>query len=327
MIDGKPVWGIVDDPLMHNAITSMAPRQLHVVLKMMRLAKRTLTTGVTVDPAFMIANTLRDTLSAWVTTGQKGFIPLIDTAKGFAKALREDPSLVSIMAAGAGSGGFYRTEAADVRKQMNAKLKRIDRATVLDTPKKVWEAWMRVGAASEAASRIGLFEAAQKEGVSDTEAAYRALDVMDFARRGGFASFQWLIESVPFMNARIQGLDKVYRGAKDNPKTFILRGSMIMAASMALMAVNWDDERYEELQEWDKDTYYHFWIDGQHLPPAEAVRDRRGILNDPGARHTFHAGKGGHTADRRSRTSHVCRDLRHESHPPALQAGNRAMGE
>ena len=41
----------------------------------------------------MVANTLRDTLSAWVTTGQKGFIPMVDTAKGFVKALRNDPKL------------------------------------------------------------------------------------------------------------------------------------------------------------------------------------------------------------------------------------------
>ena len=66
------------------------------------------------------------------------------------------------------------------------------------------------------------------------------------------------------MNARIQGLDKVYRGAKDNPKAFVLRGSMLMAASIALEMVNMGDERYEEVEDWDKDTYWHFWVDGQH---------------------------------------------------------------
>ena len=122
MIDGKPVFGIVNDPMMYSAITSMEPLQLNNILKMFRVAKQALTIGVTTDLGFMVANTLRDTLSAWVTTGQKGFIPLVDTAKGFVKALRNDPSLVSIMASGAGSGGFYRTAPEDVRKQLNAKI-------------------------------------------------------------------------------------------------------------------------------------------------------------------------------------------------------------
>ena len=264
MVDGKPVWGIVEDPLLYNAITSMEPTGLGNLAKTLGFAKRALTVGVTTDLGFMLANAVRDTLSAWVATGQKGFIPVVDTAKGFVKALNNDPSLVSIMASGAGSGGFYRTEAPDVRKQMNAKLRGIDKNTILDSPKKLWEAWTRVGAASESATRIGLFEAAQKEGVTDAEAAYRALDVLDFSRTGGFNTMRWLIQVVPFMNARIQGLDKVYRGAKDNPKAFVLRGSMIMGASLALLAHNWDDERYEELEEWDKDTYFHFWADGQH---------------------------------------------------------------
>ena len=149
-----------------------------------------------------------------------------------------------------------------MRKKINASLKKIDRNTILDSPKKLWEFWMKIGAATEAASRIGIFDAAKKEGVSDTEAAYRALDLVDFSRSGSNATMRWFVQVVPFMNARIQGLDKVYRGAKDNPKAFVLRGSMVMAATMALMAANWDDEDYQALEDWDKDTYYHFWVDG-----------------------------------------------------------------
>nr|WP_277813785.1 LPD38 domain-containing protein [Edwardsiella ictaluri] len=31
------------------------------------------------------------------------------------------------------------------------------------------------------------------------------------------------------------------------------------------MAANWDDERYEELPDWDKDIYWHFFIGDQHF--------------------------------------------------------------
>ena len=188
-------------------------------------------------------------------------MPFWSTAKGFVKALRNDESYRKMMAMGAGGGGFYRTAPDDIRKNLNRK----DGANVLNTPKKLWDFWMRVGAASEAASRIGLFDAAKKEGVSDFEAAYRGLDLADFSRTGGFETMKFFIRTVPFMNARIQGLDKVYRGAKENPKAFMLRGGLLMAGSLALLAHNWDDERYEQLEDWDKDMNFHFWVGDEHV--------------------------------------------------------------
>ena len=128
--------------------------------------------------------------------------------------------------------------------------------------------------------------------MSDAEAAYRALDVMDFSRTGGYTAMRMLIQMVPFMNARIQGLDKVYRGAKDNPKAFVVRGSILMAASLALLARNWDDERYEELEEWDKDTYYHIWAGDQHYRLAQTFRNRRAILDNSGEVRSPHHGRG-----------------------------------
>ncbi|MEQ8226748.1 MAG: LPD38 domain-containing protein [Rhodospirillales bacterium] len=264
MVGGKPVWYKVHDPLVLKAVSAMTPEQVGGVMKIFRMAKRTLTQGITADPAFMLANFMRDVGSAFVTAPIKGMRPGIDAIKGFKKALMGDTSLARLMAAGGGSGGFYRTDPSDVRKQMDARHRGIDQTRIIDTPKKAWEFWRRVGQASEAANRIAIMEAVQKNGGSDAEAAYQALDLMDFSMRGDFAAVRWFIETVPFMNARIQGLYRLYRGARDNPKAFMLRGAIITAASMALLAANWNDERYQDLEDWDKDTYYHFWIGDDH---------------------------------------------------------------
>jgi hypothetical protein len=32
-----------------------------------------------------------------------------------------------------------------------------------------------------------------------------------------------------------------------------------------LLAANWDDDRYWELPEWERDIYYHFWLGDQHV--------------------------------------------------------------
>ena len=265
MIAGKPAYYQVNDPLLLRSVTSLNPAQLSGIMNVLRMSRRVLTEGVTADPAFMLRNAVRDTLSAWVLYGGSGVKPGIDSVKGFIKALKGDTALAQIMASGGGSGGFYRTDPKDVRKLMDAKHRGTDRGTIIDSPKKAWEFWHRIGQASEAANRIAVAEAVKKSGGSKTEAAYQALDLMDFSMRGDFAAMRFLAETVPFLNARVQGLYRLYRGARDNPKAFWLRGSILMGASMALLAANWDDERYQELEDWDKDAYYHFWLGDQHF--------------------------------------------------------------
>ena len=270
MRDGKPVYYRVHDPLLLSSLVTMRPEGADLLMDALRVPKRWLTVGVTTMPGFMMRNFIRDTLHSWVVTGQD-FIPFVDSAKGFMRSLREDPTLVSIMAAGGGSGGYYRNEAPDVRRQIDARLKGVDKRTLIDTPKKAFELWRRIGQASENANRLAVYEAAKKNGASDAEAAYQALNLLDFSMRGDARAVRFLIETIPFLNARLQGLHRMYRGARENPKVFMLRGGAIMSASLALVAANWDDERYDDLEEWEKDTYYHVFLD--NLFPAAVLRE------------------------------------------------------
>ena len=91
------------------------------------------------------------------------------------------------------------------------------------------------------------------------------MDVLNFSRRGEWESVRILTSVVPFLNARIQGLDRLYRGAKENPAAFAMKGAILTAATLALMAVHDDDDRYWDLPEWDRDTYWHFWIGSEHF--------------------------------------------------------------
>ena len=273
MIDGKPAYYRVHDPLLLSSIVSLGSEKVDTIMRALGAPKRWLTTSITTFPGFMVANYIRDSLHSWVATG-KDFKPFIDSAKGFAQSLNEGTSLQAIMAAGGGSGGFYRTDPKDVRNLMDAKLKGVSKNRVIDAPGALWRVWQKIGQASENANRIAIYEATLKETGSKAEAAFQAMDVMDFAMRGDAKLVQFLIQTVPFLNARAQGLYRLARGVKQNPKTFLLRGSLIMAASLALTAVNWDDKRYDDLPEWDKDMNYHIFLD--NLFPA-AVLESAGI--------------------------------------------------
>src|SRR5690606_25092640 len=120
-------------------------------------------------------------------------------------------------------------------------------------------------------NRIAIYENTLKAGGSKAEAAYQAMDVLNFSRHGEWKAVRLIIELVPFMNARIQGLDRLYRGAKEGTKewhqfnkAFLIKGALLTAATLALLAANWDKEEYWDLPEHERDTYYHFFVGGAH---------------------------------------------------------------
>lgn len=250
----------VTDPTLFRAISQLGPMRVSGIMKVFQIPKRLLTTMVTSDPGFMAANFIRDTLSTWVTVDAKT-TPLYDAIKGAAKGLKRSDSQWAMMAAGAGGGGYYDTAPESVRQHLST----LEKGGALHKPKQLWDAWMRIGQAGENANRIAVFDAILKDGGTVAEAAHQAQDVINFSKRGDWVAVQTLITMVPFMNARIQGLDRLWRGAKDNPRAFMMKGSIIMGAGLALLAANWDNEEYWDLDEWDRDANWHAWIGGKHI--------------------------------------------------------------
>lgn len=273
MDDGSPSYYQVHDAALLRAVVNMTPAQHGLIVRLLSLPKKLLTETVTADPAFMIRNAFRDTLSAGVLTGTNK-----NPFSGFAASIKLDDDLIDIFAAGGGTVGFYRTRAADVRRHVEREF---ERRRV--TPKGVWEQWQRVGFASENMNRVAIYRAMRANGASVAEAVHEAQDLMNFSAHGDAELVRFMISVVPFLNARIQGLDRLYRGFTSGPpgttvsvplpggrtmtlnKMVLLRGAAVVAASMGYWAMVHDDQRYQDLQEWDKDLYYHFWIGDRHF--------------------------------------------------------------
>lgn len=270
MRDGKPEFYRVNDPLLLKAMTSFVPFDFPG-LGIARAFKRVLTATVTATPEFMARNFIRDSLAAHAI-GRDGFNPAASIA-GIAKSYTESGAGEDMLFAGASfqSGNISAADptgtAVAVRRALRAR--GMDAAsanrfigTVLDTPAKLWEAYRHVGEAIENANREAIYEAAIKSGKSPTEAAYEAKDLMDFSLRGSSPAYQLLADVLPFFNARVQGL---YRLGRADPKRLAVYGLLLTAASVALALANGDADWYDELPDWDKDTYWHFKIAGKHF--------------------------------------------------------------
>jgi hypothetical protein len=264
--EGKPVYFKVNDPELFNALSNLDTSKMdNILLRMMGKSKQLLSFGATFSAGFRIANLLRDTLHTSIVS--KDFTPFLDSAKGFVKSMREDQDFIEFMASGAGFGSSYvhsddpNIGAKYIKRVLKSEM---SASHILDTPKKLWDFWEKLGSASENAARVMLYKNSLERGKTNLEAAFEARDIMDFTMKGGSGTVQFLIQTIPFLNARMQGIYRLGRGFQEDRKSFTIKGLMLTAASLSLWALFKDDDRYKELEDWDKRAYYHFWIGEMH---------------------------------------------------------------
>lgn len=263
MADGKEVHYLVDEPLVFDALTALNYVGSNTpVMKAMRTFKHYLTTGVTLSPTFRIRNLARDVISAMATT-DVSYNPVKNLADGWRGTSADSPTMRKLLA----GGGAVRFGSLNDGDQANNAKRLIDMGVesgqILDSQAKVkhafrgaWEWYKELGDRGETINRAAIYEKAIKDGRSHLEASYMARDLMDFTAGGKFASIRLLTQVVPFFNARLQGMYKLGRAAKDDPRRFaIVTGAVALASSLLYLAGR-DDDEYKELPDWVRNTYW-----------------------------------------------------------------------
>lgn len=269
LINGENKFFRVNDPELFAALAQIDPNQFnHWFWRFASGSKALLTKGATFGPAFRIANMVRDTMHTFMISDS--FVPFWDTARGLVKALAQNKDFVEFMAAGHSFAGSYTK--ADNPQMMGRYLKRLvdkEGMTVMDyilwSPKKVLEFWQKIGEASENAARVQLYANLRKKGETMNVAAFKARDLLDFNMRGGSGFVRAITTLVPFTNARMEGLYKMGRAVAEAPGQVLLKGAILSAASIGLWLAYADDDRYKQLEDWERWTYYHFWIGDKHF--------------------------------------------------------------
>lgn len=266
----------VKDRMLVEALGSDTRTDIGAALEILGMPAKWLRESVTRDPIFSIFNLFRDTLSSWMNSGED-FRPVIDSFKGMATALKQGPSYRALMAYG--SIGSYDVGDFDLKSSAKklARMYTPSNVHTITTPEaglRIFQTlWDRAGVlsdASDAATRIAIFDAAIKAGENESEAATRALEIMDFGRHGTNQLLAALVKLIPFLNARIQGLDVLYqagsagarflagksRGERDANigKKFLVRGALLAAISLALERWNEDDEEYQQIEDYVKNS-------------------------------------------------------------------------
>lgn len=291
-VDGKSVFYEVDDKPLLRAVSSFyyaTPDWLKGVAAF----KRVLTNAVTWTPGFKINNLIADSIQG-MATSELNTNPLKNLAQGMQGAkfgesvsnlmtalkgdvpeslMPDDRDFADMLTSGAllhfsnSTSASGIDELAQYIKAAQGTTVRLNNANAKELASRVGgylstlvDAYAAASDASEQANRIALYKQLRAKGRSSLEAAFAARDLMDFSLSGGNVFLNHLVQVVPFMNARLQGLYKLGRGAKADPAKFATIAGYGTALSLALFLAYKDDEDWKKRTDQDRDTNFWFKI-------------------------------------------------------------------
>lgn len=255
-------------PELVKTMRMLDKEQSNMVVKILSYPANWLRTGATLSLEFIMSNPVRDMIGATVFS-KHGFIPVLDTFKGLALYLKKGDLFWEYQKSGAAHAAMVSLDRDYLGGKVRDIVKRESKFTKLI--KNPIEALRAMSEATEMATRLAEYDNARKgytsignrlfskerKPLSAREAALESRDItLDFSRRGSHT--KKLNQVVAFFNAAIQGTDKMARAFMEDPRGTTIKSFLyITLPSIMLWNINKDDPRYQELPQWEKDT---FWI-------------------------------------------------------------------
>ena len=261
MVDGKAVWYTVNDPMLLESLRGMDRMQRSWFERgFLGGAKSLLTRSVAMDPAFMVRNFVRDAQQAWILAPEK-FVPIVGTFRGMKEVF-----------------GANQDQALDIGGAALYDYKRLDRLitdatgkttkTKLASVRGMAQAYAEFGRKAELSNRQAVYDSVMDATADPHEALFQAMFLTNYGSRGNNSVMRWLVSTVPYLNARVQGLDRllIQSGGFMSPsvrrkalaKQLFIRGALFATTTIAIESFLWGDDDYEQLEDWEKDAYLHF---------------------------------------------------------------------
>jgi hypothetical protein len=290
LVDGERVYMKIEDPDFLDAIVNLSPQARNAVIEASRKVTNTmknLTTGInpifgltrnifrdipeayifskTTDNPFRYAWDFLDGLVSVFADGTSSAInnsrPLQKvTSQKFRQFLNEQARLYKDYK-GLG-GGHSSPTAAD--RNLLAQTKRDLLPQQKGGVRNTWErgvaALENLNNALESAPRLGEFKRTRKTGGdtygSRVKGVFEAQDVTtNFKRHGQIVKDADAV--IPYLNAAVQGLDKLGRAFKDRPGPVAAKAlTAIAMPTIFLYAINHDNPEYKKLNSFTKDNFF-----------------------------------------------------------------------
>jgi len=242
------------------------------IMNAMGFMKNALTVGVTASPFFKIRNLIRDSVQVIGTSGISAN-PLANVAQGWKLTSPKSDEYFRLLAGGGTIHFGTMLEGSEAKRVQALVESGVDAGTILNNDNKVKAFYRKViepgitaynelGNRGESVNRASLYAQLVAQGMSHAEASLQARDLMDFSMQGSFTSIRFLAQVVPFFNARIQGMYKLGRAAKEDPARFSAVIGAAAVVSLGLLAAYSDDDDWKRRADWDRNNFWWFKFGG-----------------------------------------------------------------
>jgi len=218
------------------------PTQMPFALRVLAAPASFLRKAVTATPLYAARQLFRDSLAAPLLSGAD-FFPVTGALKEIGSATKS-----TLETRGITGGQVFTGGAADITDIMRR----------IASGKSTWQDWVSraegISMEADALSRRAQYNSYIKQGLSEMEATYMALESMNFTKRGASPSIHMANSLIPFFNAQIQSLNVLYKALFGKlpfnerlkiQEKLLTRGLMIAAGTMAYAAMMQDDEAYK----------------------------------------------------------------------------------
>lgn len=269
--NGKDEYFTVTDALLHDSLNGMTDGHIKY-LNFFAAPASFLREMVTRSPDYIMKNLMRDSMSAWVTAGVS---TPVDTMQAFFGGKQE--SYDALKGAGLLTGFDNGRNVKDIAKKINSRLEGGSKGKIpfWSSAVKVWDWAGDVSSKSDAATRQSVYEAVLEDllskgfslGQAQGEAIFQAAEVINFSRRGNSGLAKIITSVIPFLNARVQGLDLLWRAGKGQYSTkideasrsralisFLSRASLLATTSLMYAGMVEDDEEYKKATSDERDN-------------------------------------------------------------------------
>ena len=261
-------WNVGKDLV--NAFKTLDQQGANMLLDFMGGPARTLRAGAILIPDFAVPNFFRDTMQASFLN-KVGFVPIQDSIIGAFNIITKgnNKKTMEMYKKYVKSGGMQSTLlAVDKPNIFDGKVYDIlAKGPVRNADRGILAPFKALTRLSEEMTRFRIFEKtykkAMEKGLTEKQAlergGFEARNLLDYAKRGTLG--QTINRLVPFWNARVQGLTRVYEAFRDQPgRTTAMIGAYVAIPTLGFYMLNKDDPDYKEEPEWIKQNYYYFKI-------------------------------------------------------------------
>ena len=242
--DGKKVSLSVKDPSLAKTLDSLVPTKDGAIMETLSKLKNFERAVITLNPAFTVANALRDAQYTGISGKTGGKAGLL-TAEGLVR-MRKEPEQYAkyLMDTGGGTGYLELGKARNQREvdalvaKMRGEYKRdswlgipygeaYQRIEEANKLQKAYELVEKANTAIENAPRFAEWQRTLDLGGTRAQAAVRAGELtVNFANRGSSRTLGQINKIGLFVNASLQGMDNIARRLRYYPKETIKQASL-----------------------------------------------------------------------------------------------------